>query len=285
MKTSMEEKYKSFMEAKYEKHAETKLLLMSDKTQIRILQTFAPERTSCGYTLLIVAGWGSVVLGWDAVLTEAMKDFDIIYVETREKKSSILTKRTKHNFDRISEDISEVIQILNLDKEKLIIMGSSFGAAVLADGLGKNKFDAALNVFVAPSVQIPLPRFMRYFIPISPAWVMNLVKPIIRRWLKRSRSENPEQAAKYIRVMNEAQPRKWKKVAVYYIFWKWWSVYEKVENKILLVAAEKDKMHEADLTKRIGELMKNSIYINLETNKNTHTKPIVTLLRERIKFH
>jgi len=29
--------------------------------------------------------------------------------------------------------------------------------------------------------------------------------------------------------------------------------------------------------------MVNSVYINLETNKNTHTKPIVDVIREQLK--
>ncbi len=282
MSVEMINSFETFMRAKYEDFAESFFLTMSDSTQLRILRSYAPKETRNGYTLLMVSGWGSVVLGWDDVLVEAMQDFDIVYAETREKGSSKLAMNTKHDIDRFSTDIAEILQMLKLDKNKLILFGSSFGATILADGFGKNKFDAALNALVAPAIQIDLPRFLRYFVPIVPHWVMNPVKPIIKRWLKKKKSENPEQAAKYIRVMNEADSRKWKKVALNFLYWKWWSVYSKVENDILLVAAEKDKMHEANITKKIGELMKNSVYVNLETNRNTHTKPIVTLLREQI---
>ena len=280
--SEMINRFETFMRAKYEDLAESMFLTMSDFTQLRILRSYAPKETRNGYTLFMVAGWGSVVLGWDDVLVEAIQDFDIVYVETREKGSSKLALNTKHDIDRLSSDIAEILQKLKLDKNKLILFGSSFGAVILADGFGKNKFDAALNALVAPAIQIDLPRLLRYFVPIVPHWVMNPVKPIIKRWLRKKKSENPEQLAKYIRVMNEADSRKWKKVALNFLYWKWWSVYAKVENDILLVAAEKDKMHEADITKKIGELMKNSVYVNLETNKNAHTKPIVTLLREQI---
>ncbi|MHA1516836.1 MAG: hypothetical protein ACTSPF_15020, partial [Candidatus Heimdallarchaeaceae archaeon] len=149
---------------------------------------------------------------------------------------------------------------LELDPQKLVLFGSSFGATVLADGFGNNKFDSCLNVLVAPAIQIDLPPLIRYLVPLFPHWFMPPFKPLIRWWLKRSKSESPEQAAKYIRVMNEAQSKKWKNVALNFLYWKWWSV-----------------------TQKIGKLMKNSTYVNLETNKNTHTKPIVDLLREQIK--
>ncbi|MHA1224479.1 MAG: hypothetical protein ACTSP3_14730, partial [Candidatus Heimdallarchaeaceae archaeon] len=63
----------------------------------------------------------------------------------------------------------------------------------------------------------------------------------------------------------------------------WWDVYAEVKNDILLIAAEKDKMHAAKITQKIRDLMVNSVYINLETNKNTHTKPIVDVIREQLK--
>ena len=283
MSNSKEDQFTRFMKAKYEEECEEIFLEMTDTSKLRILKTYANEETKKGYTLFMVAGWGSVVLGWDDVLLEAMKDFDIVYLETREKGSSILAKKTKNDFDRLSTDVKEVIDQLSLVSAKLILFGSSFGAAVLADGFGKNKFDSFLNVLVAPAIQIDLPPIIRYLIPFAPHWFMTPFKPLIRWWLKRSKSESPEQAAKYIRVMNEAQSKKWKNVVLNYLFWKWWKVYEKVEQNILLIAAEKDKMHEADITRKIGKLMKNSTYVDLETNKNTHSKPIVDLLRKHLK--
>lgn len=283
MAVETKNRYEAFMRSRYEDIAEEELLTMSDSTLLRILKTFAPENTRSGYTLFMVAGWGSVVLGWEDVLLEAMKDFDIIYLETREKGSSKLARRTKNNLDRLSSDVKEVLEKLELDPQKLVLFGSSFGATILADGFGNNKFDSFLNVLVAPAIQIDLPPLIRYLVPLFPHWFMPPFKPLIKWWLKKSKSESPEQAAKYIRVMNEAQSKKWKNVALNFLYWKWWSVYERVDNDILLIAAEKDKMHEADVTQKIGKLMKNSTYVNLETNKNTHTKPIVDLLREQIK--
>ncbi|MBY9002278.1 MAG: hypothetical protein KGD64_15265, partial [Candidatus Heimdallarchaeota archaeon] len=104
----------------------------------------------------------------------------------------------------------------------------------------------------------------------------------IKWWLRKSKSESPEQLAKYIRVMNEAESKKWKNIAMNFLFWKWWGVYAEVKHDLLLIAAEKDKMHAAEVTQRLRKLMVNSIYINLETNKNTHTKPIIDLVREHL---
>ncbi|MHA1816609.1 MAG: alpha/beta fold hydrolase [Candidatus Heimdallarchaeaceae archaeon] len=283
MTLSAEDKFASFMRAKYEDLCEEHLLTMSDDTIVRVLRTYAPKKTSNGFTLFIVAGWGSVVLGWDDVLLEAMKDFDIVYFETREKASSTLAKKSKNDIDRLSDDIKETIEILKFDPLKLLLFGSSFGSAILADGFRKNKFDSFLNVLVAPAIQIDLPPGLRYLIPVTPHIIMEPVKPLIRWWLKKSKSESPEQAAKYIRVMNEAESKKWKNISMNFLFWKWWDVYADVKHNLLLIASEKDKMHEAEISQKLRELMVNSVYIDLGTNKKTHTKPIVDLVREHLK--
>ncbi len=283
MTLSAEDKFAQFMRAKYEDFCEEHFLKMSDGTTVRILRTYAPKKSSNGFTLFIVAGWGSVVLGWDDVLLEAMKDFDIVYFETREKASSTLAKKSKNDIDRFSEDIKEAIEILKFDSTKMLLFGSSFGSTILADGFRKNKFDSFLNVLIAPAIQMDLPPGLRYLIPVTPHIIMEPVKPLIRWWLKKSKSESPEQAAKYIRVMNEAESKKWKNVSMNFLYWKWWDVYAEVKHDLLLIASEKDKMHEAEISQRLRELMVNSVYIDLETNKNTHTKPIVDLVREHLK--
>jgi pimeloyl-ACP methyl ester carboxylesterase len=283
MTLSAEDKFTQFMRAKYEDLCEENFLTMSDGTTVRILQSYAPKKTSNGFTIFIVAGWGSVVLGWDIVLLEAMKDFDIVYFETREKASSTLAKKSKNDIDRLSEDIKEAMETLKFDSSKLLLFGSSFGSAILADGFRKDKFDSFLNILVAPAIQIDLPPGLRYIIPITPHIIMEPVKPFIRWWLRKSKSESPEQAAKYIRVMNEAESKKWKNVSMNFLFWKWWDVYAEVKHDLLLIASEKDKMHEAEISQKLRELMVNSVYIDLGTNKKTHTKPIVDLIREHLK--
>jgi len=274
--------FSSFEKARFEEIAQEEFITVSDGTILRVLKSKAPEETSTGYTLFMVPGWGSVVLGWDDVLLEAMNYFDIVYLETREKGSSKLAKKSKNNLDRFSTDVADAIEILKLDLDKTILFSSSFGSAVAADGLGKNKFDFFLNILIAPAVRIDLPIGLRYLVPITPHWFMKPVKPIVKHWLKHKKSESPEQAAKYIRVMNEADSKKWKKTSMSLLYWEWWPVYERVDNDIILVAAEEDKMHEAEITMKLGELMENSIYINLKSNKNTHSKPIVDLVREQL---
>ena len=53
-----------------------------------------------------------------------------------------------------------------------------------------------------------------------------------------------------------------------------------MKNHVLLVAAEADKMHDAKVTKKVDGLMENSTYVNLGSNKETHSPVMVDIIRE-----
>ncbi|MHA1954632.1 MAG: alpha/beta fold hydrolase [Candidatus Heimdallarchaeaceae archaeon] len=283
MNLSAEERFTKFERAKYEKEASEKYLIMSDGSELRILQTSAPEKTREDFALLIIPGWGSVVQGWDDVLLAAIPYFDIVYFESREKGSSKLAKKARCDLERLSSDIKEVIEQLNLKKEKLIIFSSSFGSLQVAHGLALNKFEAFLPVLVGAEARIDLPSFTRFLIPWFPPFLLNMFMPLAKFWIKKFKSEDAVQAAKYIRVFEEADARKWQKVGRYVVFKWFWDVYEQVEDRVLLIGMEEDKYHELDQIKEISKLMKNSYYLDMRTNSNTHSDKMVDVLREQIK--
>ncbi len=279
---SVEEKFIKFMEAKYEKVASEEFVTVSDESELRILKTSAPAETRKGFVLFFIPGWASVVQGWDDVLLAAYPYFDIVYFESREKGSSKLIKKAKGDLDRLSSDIQEVIEHLKLDKDRLILFSSSFGAVMVAHGLAYDKYEAFLTVLIGASSKIELPFLTRYLVPWAPPFTLNIFKPISRFWIKKSKSEDPEQAAKYIRVLDEADPKKWKIVGKHVVFSRFWDIYEKVEDPVLVIGMEKDKYHEIEDIKKLASLMKNSTYMDMETNKNTHSSKMVDVLLDQI---
>lgn len=278
-------KYLNETKSCFESIATEDFITMSDASKLKVLHNKAKNDPEEAYTLLIVPGWGSVVLGWDTVLLEANKDFNIIYVETREKGSSELNKQTRHDLDRSSTDIKETIEKLTIDENNLILFGSCYGGLIIADGLAKEKYAPLFSVLIAPPIRVELPEIIRYTYWLIPAydWVINPLKKFARWWIRKKKTESKEQAAKYIRVTEEADPKKWKRVGKHIARPKHTFVYEKVTQPVLLIAAEQDKMHDAKVTQKICNLIDDVTYIDLETNKNTHSKPIVEAIREHIK--
>ncbi len=281
--TQILEEPSQFVESEFEQRATAKYLTMSDDSQIRVLMLNAPKESKNGFTMMIMGGWGTIVHRWDTIVLEAAKYFDIVFFESREKHSSILVKKSKHDLDRISTDVQETIKILGINEEKLVCYSSSWGSIFANHGLAYNKFDPFLTVLIGPTARLALPPGTRYIVPFAPPWLFSLFKPITRYWLVNHKAEDEIQEAKYLRVMNEADPKKWKQVAKHVMFWHW-DLFPKIKNRILIIAASQDdKMHNLKETKKISGLLENSEYLDLKTSEKMDSPLVITEIRNYIK--
>ena len=269
--------------AEYEKTAEISYFQTSDGTQIRYLQSKVKKDRNNKYTLVLIAGWASIVLGWDDVLTEAQSYFDIVYIETREKGTSIITKKSKFDIERFTLDIKELFEYLKLDQNRVIIITSSFSSMLVAYMLKNKMISPFLSVFIGPIERIPLPRSLKIVLAILPNWLYTLAKPVGIWWVRHFKAEDEEHAAKYTQAIKEGDPYKWKQSSKYFSNRYFWVVYTGFEDKVLVIDESVDRMHDTKITQQIKEMISNCEYIDLETNKNTHSKPIIDTIRKYIE--
>ncbi len=271
--------------SEFEEKSKEQYIKVSDGSEVKILTTKAPKDTSNGYTFVIIPGWGTVIPGWEEVLMEAIKDFDILYIESREKMSFRPGEgKIKNDVNRLALDVKEIMEHLEVDQSKAVTLTSSFSTLTIADLLGTKKIKPALSVLIGPVYQFNMPPTTRYIMHILPNFLFYVTKPIWKWWVKKYKSEDAVQAAKYIRVLNEADPKKWRAVAKRVCFTKVWDEYRQIEeNYIVVIGMEKDKMHTAELSKSIVEAIPDAEYIDMGTNRATHSAEMIELIRELLK--
>ena len=88
------------------------------------------------------------------------EDFEIYYIETREKGSARHTKEQKINIENIGDDIVKVVDLLNLDDNYFIALGSSMGATAILDAMARDKLKPSLAVLIGPNIEFNIPRFL-----------------------------------------------------------------------------------------------------------------------------
>ncbi len=269
--------------AEYEKTAEISYVQVSDGSEIRILQSLTKAVKKDPFTLVLVAGWVSLVLGWDNFLLDAQKHFNILYIETREKGSSKITKTAEFDIERFALDIKEIFEFLDLKQEKVVMLTSSFSAMLVAYMLKNGMIDPYLSVFIGPIEKVPIPRSIRILIVIVPLWLSSIVKIIGIWWVKNFKAEDEEHGAKYARSIRESDPIKWKRASKYFAQRDFWDVYKGIDNRVLIVDESVDRLHNTEITQEITQMIKNSEYIDLKTNKNTHSKPMLDTILEYLK--
>ncbi len=283
--SQQEQVFNNVLISEFEKTAKEQYVEVSDGSEIRILTTKALEEEVNGYTLLLIPGWGTVVPGWEEVFMEAIKDFDILYVESREKLSFRPGEgKIKNDLERLALDVQEIVEYLEIDQNKMVTLTSSFSTLTIANLLGSKKIKPALSVLIGPVFQFNMPPTTRYLTHIVPLFLVSMTKPIWRWWVKKFKSEDPVQAAKYIRTLEEADFKKWKAVAKRVCFTKVWDLYRQIEeNYVVVIGMETDKMHAVELSKDIAAAISNAEYLDMGTNRATHSAEMVVVIRKLLK--
>ncbi|MCF2138426.1 MAG: hypothetical protein K9W44_00055 [Candidatus Lokiarchaeota archaeon] len=267
------------VKSKFEHICNAQYIPMSDGTQIQVLTTKLKDlsdnsqqsATIPHYTLMLIPGWGTIVPSWDSFLMEAVNLFNIVYFESREKDSSILGKHIHSNMDRLAQDIEETIKFLKIPSNQLILVGSCIGANTIAYGLMNNRFSPKLTIFIGPQLHFPLPWYARFLIPISPHWLFRFFRPILRFWVKYFQTADKDQAQKYIRIINEADSKKWKKVGKAIAFEQFDSIYPQITQTVHVIGEGNDKMHKASDALKIAQLLKNAVFVMMDSNAATHS--------------
>ncbi len=266
----------------YEQIATKEYVTVADGSELLVYSTKSPEENRSPYTLFLVPGWSSIILAWDHLLMAAKDTFDIYYYESREKKSSKINWDTKVHLDTLSDDLATIIEYYDLQEDKLIILSSSYGSIVLAYALAKNKIEPLMPILFGPLTRLETPKGAKILIKYSPAWFIRLFKKPVQWWLINKKSESKEQAAKLLRALEEIDLKKNLHVLRHIIMDDFFMVYTNIDNKVLIIDAESDKLHQPKNIKRIENSMKNTLYANIRTNKNAHSKPMLDLILEYI---
>ncbi len=67
----------------------------------------------------MVVGLATYIEGFQAIVGELTRDFEVFYIETREKSSSILSGKVKFDMETIARDIISIIKLFELEPSSI----------------------------------------------------------------------------------------------------------------------------------------------------------------------
>jgi len=255
---------------------------ISGNVSLKII-TFRPPKENNNPKVLFVPGWISMIDGWKEVLIEMTKDFVVHYVETREKISSKAPNQKDFSVERIGLDLVEIVSKLNLRENNFIFFGSSLGATAILDCGRYLKTNPVCLVLVGPNAEFKIPYYGKILIKLFYPPMYNFFKPYVKWYLKTFRLDTKNDYAqyeKYSSVLDFADPWKLKKAAKGVSNYSVWNRLKEIQLPVLVIGASKDKLHSPENLKKIVDLLKFSTYVEMTTNKNTHSKEAVLEIRK-----
>lgn len=258
------------------------MIPISENVLLRLI-TFTPPVTNNNPSIVFIPGWISMINGWKEVLIEMTKDFTVYYLETREKISSHIQVKVDYSVEEIGNDIVQLIKILKLHDRKYILVGSSLGATSILDCSKNLKVPPMSLVLIGPNAEFRIPLWGVLVIKLFYPPLYNFFKPYIKWYLKTFRldvNHDYEQYEKYSSVLDSADPWKLKRAALSVYKYSVWNLLDKIEYPTLILGGSKDKLHEPENLKRIVSKMKKTTFVDMKTNKGTHSKEVVDEIRK-----
>ena len=238
--------------------------------------------------VLMIGGLSTVPDNFQPLIRDLTRDFDVYYLETREKASSKLLKMGPFTMETFGKDIAAVVQGLGLTDGGYILMGYSFGAAVIVEAARFLPVRPALYLLLSPTPVFRYPWFALVLMRLT-LHVNARIKPLAKWWLARryvNRKEDPEMLQITQRVVDSADPPKLKRTILSIAKYAVWDRLPALRGPVLLVATSKDGIHvQGDIT-RMAEAIPDCTYLDLENNRRSHSAEMAELLRAHLnKMH
>ncbi len=251
----------------------------SPAVSLRVV-SFTPSPPSSQPVIVFVAGWISMMRGWKKVLREMTKDFQVHYVETREKISSSVRGSAGFSVEEIGSDLVPLIQRLEL--KNYILFGSSLGATAIVDCYPLLDPKPMGLILVTPNAAFRVPQSWKILVTIFYAPLYALIRPAVKWYLKTFRlnvARDRAQYEKYKEALDIADPRKLKRAVMAVWSYEIWNKLPLVDCPVLVVNASHDKLHEPENLRRIVAGLPNASQVDLGTNAQTHDRPVVEAMR------
>jgi len=254
----------------------TKYHTVSDGTKLFSILTQPPNKIENIRPIIIIPGWFSLISGWLDVVNTISEFTTIAYFESREKNTSILaSNKVDMSVNRMVLDLCEVRDDLGVEFKDAIVLGSSMGGTTIFKYLVDQNISANLFVLIGPNPSFDAPKIITPILLKMPLFIYKVTKAYVK-WhvlrFKIDRKKEPEQAQKYIDVLEGAENWKIRQSARKCLKFNVWRDLHLINANILLVGASLDKMHAAERTLKLKKLIKNASYIDFESNKKSHSE-------------
>ena len=247
--------------------------------RLRVL-SWRPRQDTGAEPIFFVAGWVSLVRGWQDLLEKLITSRPVFYIETREKQSAeidgVLMKPASFSIPRLADDLIVAAAELGLDREPTVLFGSSMGSNAILEALKWGRLRARAAFLVGPNAEFRFPWWGRPLIHL-PSWVYTAARPFVLWYLRNFRvnaREDPDQMARYERTIRAADPRRIMLSARAVIDYDALPGLESISTPVAVAFAPSDILHSEDEVQRIVGAMPYGTAVSCPSNTYMHAAAV-----------
>ena len=257
---------------------------VEDGISLRIL-IFSPEKSVLEESnpVVMVPGWGSLFEGWRPLISEWGTKKKIFYIETREKKSSRINRKSKKAdfvMSRHGLDIRTVIEKMDLEMDEIDWFASSLGSTILIDSFQKGILNGNSAILLAPNSDFAFPLWFNIGINLPiPIFIFKRLVNFVS-WKVQKRTSEPAQKERYLRNFMALDVRKMLLSARSNIGFSLPHDLSSIEVRCGVMTALSDTLHDFDKIKKIKSSIPNCELIEVPSNQYAHEADALNEIEE-----
>ncbi len=235
--------------------------------------------------VVMVPGWASLFEGWRPLVSEWVKTRKLIYIETREKASAVITRRvSKSDFsiERHCDDVSNVLEELGVDQSKVDWFASSLGSTLLIDAYQRGTLDGRSSVLLAPNPDFEFPLWAKMIILTPmPMFVYRAMIGFVA-WVVDRRTKEEGQKIRYRRTLLNQDVKRMLLSTRSNIGYSLPADLSSVNVPCAVMTAHSDTIHDFGKVKGIVDAIPGCRLIEVPSNQYAHEADV---LKEIDEFH
>jgi len=228
--------------------------------------------------VVVIAGWASIFNGWRPLISAWAMQRPIIYVETREKKSAVWTRRLRvkdFSMARHADDIAKALETLRIQSSNVDWFSSSLGATLLIDAFQAGTLGGRSSVMLAPNPSFAFPFWARPILRIPFPRLIYAKLRGLGMWVVRRKTKEPAQRARYERSLAAQDLERLvlsMKANLGYVLPEDCSG---VTMPCAVLAATSDTLHGMDKIASVVERLPNAKLIEVPSNQYAHEADVL----------
>jgi pimeloyl-ACP methyl ester carboxylesterase len=205
----------------------------------------------------------------------------VYYLETREKRSAEidphLMRPESFSILRLADDLITVAEKLGLDGGNAVLFGSSMGSNAILEALKFDRLRARAAFLVGPNAEFSFPWWGPAAVKILPPVVIQGLKKFVIWYLRRFRvnaRDDPEQMARYVRTIGEADAKRLKLSALAVLGYSVMPGLETISSPVAVACAASDSLHGEDEVRRIVDAIPHGSMVRCPSNTYMHAAAV-----------
>lgn len=252
---------------------ETITIAVEENVRLNVFR-LTPENPESKTPVVMVTGLGTIFESFQKVISYLTKRVPLIYIETREKRSSQIEGNTSFGVEIQSVDLVKIIDFLKFDENGYFLLGYSYGAAIIAHSYSLLRNKPAGIIFLDPTPAFRYPKWSLFLIRNFGSRLYFIIKPVAKWYLGNfyiNKKEDHEMAVISSQVLDYADPRKLRQAILDIAGYEVWDSLEAINCRTLVVGTSKDGFHNLAEVERMMQMLANSEFLDIETNLRSHS--------------